>query len=137
MLNLPNKDKLIRNFSFCTSWEEKYLYIIELGSKLPQLPDSMRIIDNLITDCQSNVWIFMVIDDKGRVILYGDSDAAIVKGLIATVFISYKGLTPAQILSKDIKIFFKNLELAQHITKYRYQGLESIVSWIRKKAAEL
>lgn len=80
MVKLPNKDKLIRNFSLCTSLEDKYLYLIELGSKLPQLPDSMRIMDNLIADCQSNVWIFIFIDDKGRVILYGDSDAAIVKG---------------------------------------------------------
>lgn len=137
MVKLPNKDKLIKNFSCCTSLEEKYLYLIELGRKLPHLPDSMRIMDNLITDCQSKVWIFMVIDDKGRVILYGDSDAAIVKGLIATVFILYKGLTPSQILSNDINFFLKNLELSQHLTKYRYQGLEAIVSWIRTKAAEL
>jgi len=55
----------------------------------------------------------------------------------STVFILYKGLTPAKILSKDINFYLKNLELSQHITKYRYQGLEAIVSWIRKKVAEL
>nr|WP_067568269.1 cysteine desulfuration protein SufE [Candidatus Hoaglandella endobia] len=134
---LPDKDKLLRNFFRCSNWEEKYLYIIELGSYLPPLPLGMRTTDKLIVGCQSQVWIVMVIDTHGAVQLYGDSDAAIVKGLIAMVFIFYQGLTPAEIVTQKVRPFFKALALAQHLTPSRSQGLEAIVRAIRAQATKL
>lgn len=135
MANMPDKDKLLRNFSRCGNWEEKYLYIIELGGLLPPLPAGMRTPDNLIAGCQSQVWIVLSTQTDGSVQLYGDSDAAIVKGLIAMVFILYQGLTPAEIIAYDVRPFFDALALTKHLTPSRSQGLEAMVRGIRAQAA--
>lgn len=134
-ITLLDKDKLLHNFSRCKSWEEKYLYIIELGNYLPPLPDKVRIPEHLIPGCQSQVWIVMIADDNGDIKIYGDSNASIVKGLIATVFILYKGLTLAEVTELDVYPFFHRLALTQHLTSSRSQGLESIVRAIRLQAA--
>ena len=137
MAHLPDKDKLVRNFSRCLNWEEKYLYVIELGSQLPVLDDSERQAANLISGCQSQVWIVMSKDEQGQVEFHGDSDAAIVKGLLAVVFIVYHRLTPQQILDLDVRPFFSELALSQHLTPSRSQGLEAMIRAIRSKAAQL
>lgn len=137
MAHLPEKDKLVRNFSRCLNWEEKYLYVIELGSQLPPLDESERQAANLISGCQSQVWIVMSNNAQGQVEFHGDSDAAIVKGLLAVVFIVYHQLTPQQILDLDIRPFFSELALSQHLTPSRSQGLEAMIRAIRSKAAQL
>lgn len=116
MAHLPDKDKLVRNFSRCLNWEEKYLYVIQLGSQLPPLDESERQAANLISGCQSQVWIVMSNNAQGQVEFHGDSDAAIVKGLLAVVFIVYHQLTPQQILNLDVRPFFSELALSQHLT---------------------
>ncbi|CNH47485.1 cysteine desufuration protein SufE [Yersinia aldovae] len=137
MAGLPEKDKLIRNFSRCLNWEEKYLYVIELGGQLAPLPEQQRQADNLISGCQSQVWIAMTLSEEGQVVFAGDSDAAIVKGLVAVVFILYRDLTPQQIVSLDVRPFFADLALSQHLTPSRSQGLEAMIRAIRSKAAGL
>ncbi|MBC3378613.1 cysteine desulfuration protein SufE [Serratia fonticola] len=137
MAHLPDKDKLVRNFSRCLNWEEKYLYVIELGSQLPPLDESERQAANLISGCQSQVWIVMSNNAQGQVEFHGDSDAAIVKGLLAVVFIVYHELTPQQILDLDVRPFFSELALSQHLTPSRSQGLEAMIRAIRSKAAQL
>ncbi|WP_447870757.1 cysteine desulfuration protein SufE [Serratia fonticola] len=137
MAHLPDKDKLVRNFSRCLNWEEKYLYVIELGSQLPPLDESERQATNLISGCQSQVWIVMSNNAQGQVEFHGDSDAAIVKGLLAVVFIVYHQLTPQQILDLDVRPFFSELALSQHLTPSRSQGLEAMIRAIRGKAAQL
>ncbi|EGY28342.1 SufE protein probably involved in Fe-S center assembly [Candidatus Regiella insecticola 5.15] len=134
MSNLPNKEKLIRNFSRCHDWEEKYLYIIELGAQLPALTAQQRHPNNLITGCQSQVWIAMTLAEDGTVLFAGDSDAAIVKGLVMMVFSLYQHLSPQQIIKLDIKSFFADLELSQHLTPGRSQGLEAMLRTIRARA---
>lgn len=134
MAILPEKEKLVRNFSRCANWEEKYLYIIELGSLLPQLPGALRQPENTISGCQSQVWILMDTDEHGRVVLRGDSDATIVKGLIAIVFILYQQMTPAEIMAFDVRPWFGQLSLTQHLTPSRSQGLEAMIRAIRQKA---
>lgn len=137
MATLPEKEKLVRNFTRCANWEEKYLYVIELGAMLPELSESLHQPENTISGCQSQVWILMSTDDSGRVQLHGDSDAAIVKGLIAVVFILYQQMTPAEILALDVRPFFEQLALAQHLTPSRSQGLEAMIRAIRQKAQVL
>ncbi|CAI0877367.1 cysteine desulfuration protein SufE [Serratia proteamaculans] len=137
MANLPDKDKLVRNFSRCLNWEDKYLYVIELGAKLPALDDTERQAGNLISGCQSQVWIVMQLDEQGRVEFHGDSDAAIVKGLLAVVFILYHQMTPQQIVELDVRPFFAELALSQHLTPSRSQGLEAMIRAIRSQAAKL
>jgi cysteine desulfuration protein SufE len=136
MANLPDKDKLVRNFSRCLNWEDKYLYVIELGAKLPALDDTERQAGNLISGCQSQVWIVMQLDEQGRVEFHGDSDAAIVKGLLAVVFILYHQMTPQQIVDLDVRPFFAELALSQHLTPSRSQGLEAMIRAIRSQAAK-
>ncbi|ELI6451426.1 cysteine desulfuration protein SufE [Yersinia ruckeri] len=136
MATLPDKQKLIRNFSRCHNWEEKYLYVIELGAMLPPLNAEQRQQENLISGCQSQVWISMTLDDQGIVRFAGDSDATIVKGLVALVFILYQDLTPQQIIDLDVRPFFADLALSQHLTPSRTQGLEAMIRAIRNKAAQ-
>ncbi|KAB8307486.1 cysteine desulfuration protein SufE [Erwinia endophytica] len=137
MATLPDRDKLVRNFTRCANWEEKYLYVIELGALLPEFPESLHQPENTISGCQSQVWILMDVDDNGRVVLRGDSDAAIVKGLISIVFILYQQMTPAEILAFDVRPWFAQLALTQHLTPSRSQGLEAMIRAIRLKAQAL
>jgi cysteine desulfuration protein SufE len=137
MAALPDKEKLVRNFNRCANWEEKYLYIIELGQRLPVLGAEAHNADNLIQGCQSQVWIVMQRNDEGVIELTGDSDAAIVKGLIAIVFALYQQMTPQDIVAFDVRPWFEKLALTQHLTPSRSQGLEAMIRAIRTKAANL
>jgi cysteine desulfuration protein SufE len=137
MATLPDKEKLLKNFSRCSNWEEKYLYIIELGGRLPELPPAEHKAENTIQGCQSQVWIVMHQQPDGVITLAGDSDAAIVKGLIAIVFILYQQMTAQDIVAFDVRPWFEKLELAQHLTPSRSQGLEAMIRAIRTKATNL
>jgi len=137
MATLPDKEKLVRNFNRCANWEEKYLYVIELGAVLPELSDSFRQSEYIISGCQSQVWIVMDEASDGKIQLQGDSDAAIVKGLIAIVFILYQKMTAAEIVNFDVRPWFEQLALTQHLTPSRSQGLEAMIRAIRQKAQAL
>ena len=137
MATLPEKEKLVRNFNRCANWEEKYLYIIELGSKLPESSETLHQPENVISGCQSQVWIRMTPQEDGSISFEGDSDAAIVKGLIAIVFSLYQNLQPAEILVLDVRHWFGELALMQHLTPTRSQGLEAMIRSIRHTAQNL
>ncbi|MEP9148907.1 cysteine desulfuration protein SufE [Enterobacter hormaechei] len=137
MADLPDRDKLLRNFGRCANWEEKYLYIIELGQRLPPLSEEAHNRDNFIQGCQSQVWIQMQQTDDGVIDLQGDSDAAIVKGLIAVVFILYHQMSAQDIVAFDVRSWFEKMALTQHLTPSRSQGLEAMIRAIRAKAAIL
>jgi cysteine desulfuration protein SufE len=137
MATLPDKDKLLKNFSRCANWEEKYLYIIELGGRLPALAPEDHKPENTVQGCQSQVWMVMHQQPDGVITLQGDSDAAIVKGLIAIVFILYQQMTAQDIVAFDVRPWFEKLALAQHLTPSRSQGLEAMIRSIRTKAANL
>lgn len=137
MATLPEKEKLVRNFNRCANQEEKYLYIIELGGRLPAASETLHQQANLIPGCQSQVWIVMDTDDSGVVSLQGDSDAALVKGLLAIVFAIYQQMTPQQILDFDVRPWFADLSLTQQLTPSRSQGLEAMIRAIRQKALNL
>ncbi|MBM0746274.1 cysteine desulfuration protein SufE [Pantoea eucrina] len=137
MANLPEKEKLVRNFNRCANWEEKYLYIIELGAKLPESSESLHQPEYVISGCQSQVWIRMTPQADGSMAFEGDSDAAIVKGLIAVVFSLYRGLKPQEILELDVRHWFAELALTQHLTPTRSQGLEAMIRAIRHNAQQL
>jgi cysteine desulfuration protein SufE len=134
MAALPDKVKLLRNFSRCANWEDKYLYIIELGQRLAPLSDDAHNPENIIQGCQSQVWIVMQRNADGRIELQGDSDAAIVKGLIAVVFILYHQMTAQDILAFDVRPWFEKMALTQHLTPSRSQGLEAMIRAIRAQA---
>ena len=137
MAELPDKEKLLRNFGRCANWEEKYLYIIELGQRLPPLSEEAHTPENSIQGCQSQVWIVMAQSDDGTITLQGDSDAAIVKGLIAVVFILYHQMSAQDIVAFDVRQRNEKMALTQHLTTSRSQGLEAMIRAIRAKAAIL
>ncbi|QXY85378.1 cysteine desulfuration protein SufE [Salmonella bongori] len=137
MVVLPDREKLLRNFTRCANWEEKYLYIIELGQRLVELHPQDRNSQTMIQGCQSQVWIVMRRNADGIIELQGDSDAAIVKGLMAVVFILYHQMTAQDIVNFDVRPWFEKMALAQHLTPSRSQGLEAMIRAIRAKAATL
>lgn len=134
---LPDENKLLRNFARCQDWEERYLYMIELGGRLPELNEAQKSDNNLIAGCQSQVWIDMHLQPDGTITFAGDSDAAIVKGLVAIVIILFQGKTAQQILALDVKTFFAQLALEQHLTPSRTQGLNAMIRTILARANEL
>ena len=135
MADLPDRDKLLRNFGRCANWEEKYLYIIELGQRLPPLSEEAHNPDNIIQGCQSRL-IQMQQTDDGVIDLQGDSDAAIVKGLIAVVFILYHQMSAQDIVAFDVRPWFENgLNPTPHPVPI--PGLEAMIRAIRAKAAIL
>ncbi|HDR2890287.1 TPA: cysteine desulfuration protein SufE [Enterobacter asburiae] len=135
MADLPDREKLLRNFGRCANWEEKYLYIIELGQRLPLLGEEEHNPQNSIQGCQSQVWIVMRQNADGVIELQGDSDAAIVKGLIAVVFILYHQMSAQDIVAFDVRPWFEKMALTQHLTPSRSQGLEAMIRAIRSKAS--
>lgn len=134
MAALPDKEKLLRNFNRCASREEKYLYIIELGQRLPPLSDDEHIAAHLVEGCQSRVWVAMQRHADGVIALRGDSDAAIVKGLIAIVFILYDNMTAEEIIAFDVRPWFEKMALTHYLTPSRSQGLEAMIRAIRARA---
>ncbi|MGP1956728.1 MAG: cysteine desulfuration protein SufE [Arsenophonus sp. NC-PE1-MAG3] len=133
MAVLPDENKLLRNFSRCKNWEERYLYLIELGEKLLPLSDKQKQVKNQVSGCQSQVWIIMEWNSSGKIQFSGDSDAAIVKGLIALVIINFQNKTGQQILTTDSKAFFQKLSLEQHLTPSRSQGLHEMIKTIHER----
>ncbi|MXP56210.1 cysteine desulfuration protein SufE [Pantoea sp. Mhis] len=136
MAYLPDREKLLRNFNCCANWEEKYLYIIELGKKLSESNSSelLRQPQNMIFGCQSLVWIRMTLQNDQSIIFEGDSDAVIVKGLLAIVFIFYQGLQVHEVLNLDIYYWLNKLKLIQYLTPSRSQGMESMINKIQGNA---
>jgi len=129
-------DEIRESFAFFDDWEDKYRFIIDLGKSLPVLPESARREDNLVRGCQSQVWVDAAFDpDSGAATLAIDSDAHIVRGLIAIVLAVYQGRTPAEILAFDIEGLFDELALLKHLSPTRGNGLRALIARIRELAA--
>ena len=125
------------DFSLLDDWEDRYRYVIELGRALPDFPEEQRTDTNKVRGCASQVWISTRIEDMdGKKLLHfeGDSDAHIVRGLIAILLALYQDATPQQILESDAHGVFSELGLAEHLTQQRSNGLASMVARIRADA---
>lgn len=126
-------DALIDEFDFLGDWEERYRYLIELGQGLAPLPEAERTDATKVKGCVSQVWMVLD-DDAGRLALRGDSDAHIVKGLVALMARLYSGRTPAEALSIDPKDVLSRIGLAEHLSPQRSNGLASMIGRIRAEA---
>ncbi len=125
------------NFSFFDSWEDKYRFVIDLGRDLVPLGESNKVDANLIRGCQSQVWIVSTYDKTtDRLTLAIDSDAHIVRGLIAIVLTAYNEQSPTEILDFDIEGLFEDLQLLQHLSPTRGNGLKAMVARIRDVASK-
>ena len=130
-------NEIIENFGFLEDWEDRYRYLIELGKDLPDLPESERTEDNRVKGCASQVWVVTAIDRSGLepvLSFKGQSDAHIVKGLVALTLALYSDKSAREILSIDALDLFRRLGLAEHLTPQRSNGVRSMVERIRRDA---
>ena len=127
-------DELKETFGFFDDWEDKYRFVIDLGKELPDLPDADKREENLVRGCQSQVWLTHSRGEDGRLHLRIDSDAFIVRGLISIVLTALDAKTPDEILSYDVENLFDELELLQHLSATRGNGLRAMVARIRQIA---
>lgn len=126
-------DELVESFAALGDWEERYRYLIEIGRKLPPLPEAERTEANKVRGCLSQVWLASTLHPgpPPRLELRGDSDAHIVKGLIALLFKLYAGRSPREMLALDARAVFERLGLENHITMNRRNGFYAMVERIR------
>jgi cysteine desulfuration protein SufE len=131
-------DEIIENFSLLEEWDDRYRYLIELGRTLEPLPDSARNDANKVQGCASQVWVATSVkpNGAGNPVLHfvGDSDAHIVRGLIAVLFALYSGKPAREILSTDAIALFEKLGLREHLTPQRSNGFRSMVNRIQRDA---
>lgn len=128
------------DFAFLDDWEDRYRYVIELGRQLPALPDDLRTEANKVRGCTSQVWLATQITRTagGPPVLNfkGDSDAMIVRGLVAILFAIYNGKAAEDITSIEAEKIFAELGLQDHLTPQRSNGLASMVARIRHDARQ-
>ena len=125
--------ELLDTFEFFDDWEDKYRFIIDLGKELPGLPDADKTDAHLIRGCQSQVWLtYESTDEQLRFNM--DSDAHIVRGLIAVVLIAIQNRSAADIQQLDIEDIFGQLDLLAHLSVTRGNGLRAMVSQVKEVA---
>jgi len=127
-------DRLVEEFDFLEDWEDRYRYILDLGKELAPLTEAERSDANKVRGCASQVWLVRDPAQGGRLVFRGDSDAHLVRGLVAILLQLYSGRTPAEILAFDAKAAFDRLGLEGALTSQRANGLFSMVERIRRDA---
>lgn len=130
-------EALKEDFAVIDEWEDRYRYVIELGRALPPLPEAERIPANKVQGCASQVWIAAHQEKNGsepRLSFTGDSDALIVKGLIAIIFRLFSGKAASEILATDAGAILDELGLREHLTPQRSNGVASMVTRIKSDA---
>jgi cysteine desulfuration protein SufE len=129
-------DDIIADFELLDDWEDRYRYIIDLGRQLVPLPESARVEGNKVQGCVSQVWLQTTRGEGADpVISYkGDSDAHIVKGLVAIILALYSGQKSSTITATDANALLKKLGLDQHLSPQRSNGLRAMVARIKADA---
>jgi cysteine desulfuration protein SufE len=131
-------DEIIGNFSILDDWDDRYRYLIELGRELPPLPEVARSDANKVQGCASQVWLDTTVRPNGAggpvLSFAGDSDAHIVRGLIAILFAIYSDKSAREILGVDAVKLFEGMGLREHLTPQRSNGFRSMVERIRSDA---
>lgn len=126
---------IIDDLAFLDDWDERYRYLIELGRKLEPLPREAYSDENKVQGCASQVWLLMQRDANGALSIRGDSDALIVKGLVALVLAMFDHRPLSEIVGFDAPGFFAEIGLKDHLTAQRSNGLASMVARIKSEAA--
>lgn len=133
-------DDIIGNFSVLDDWDDRYRYLIELGRELPPLAEALHSDANKVQGCASQVWLDTTVRPNGAggpmLNFAGDSDAHIVRGLIAILFAMYSGRSATDILAIDAIKVFEGIGLREHLTPQRSNGFRSMVDRIRSDARE-
>lgn len=126
------QQEVIDEFAAISDWRNRYRHIIQLGREMPSLPEEKRDDRFRVKGCQSQVWLIPRLED-GNVVFEADSDASIVKGLIAIVLRVYSGHPPDDILASDVR-FVDQIGLSEHLSQTRANGLSAMLKQIRMYA---
>ncbi len=129
MTALEAQNLIVQEFSGYDDWEDKYRHIIKLGKDIPPMPDELHTEDNKVRGCQSQVWLHAEFND-GKVVFQGDSDAAIVKGLVALALRVYSHQTPQDIIATQPD-FIQKIGLDTHLSPNRTNGFASMIKKIK------
>lgn len=132
-------EEIIFNFDLMESWEDRYRYVIELGRMLPPLDDALKTEATKVRGCASRVWLVSHVTAGGeagpvRITFQGDSDAHIVRGLIAILLTAIADKTAAEIAAMDIRAAFADLGLNDNLTPQRSNGLAAMIERVRAEA---
>ncbi|MEM1381303.1 MAG: SufE family protein [Pseudomonadota bacterium] len=131
--DIPPFDDIAEDFAFIEDWDEKYRYLIDLGRKLPALAANEQSEDTRVRGCASQVWL--VFENDGETVRFrGDSDAAIVKGLVALMVSLFSGRTKSDIKNLDAEAKLAEIDLKEHITPQRSNGVVSMIKRIKAEA---
>jgi cysteine desulfuration protein SufE len=131
----PAFEDLTETFEFLDDWEDRYRHVIELGKAFAPMDEALKVPATKVQGCASQVWIQPIISD-GHFDFQGDSDAMIVKGLIAVLHALYAGLPVAEVVGVDAPAELGRLGLTDHLSSQRSNGLRAMVERIRQVAAE-
>jgi cysteine desulfuration protein SufE len=134
---IPPIDEIIANFELIDDWEERYRYVIELGKALPPLSEGGHSDANKVQGCASQVWLetdWTEGEGAPRLAMRGDSDAHIVRGLIALLISLYADRTAPEVARTDAQDLFRTLGLSEHLTPQRSNGVRAMVERIRRDA---
>lgn len=123
------QERIIREFSILPDWQERYKYIIKLGTKLPEMDEADHTEENLVRGCQSQVWLTTE-QDGDRIVFHADSDANITKGLVALLVRVYSGETPETILATSPD-FIRKIGMQEHLSPTRANGLAAMVKQMK------
>jgi len=123
-------DEIANEFAKLSSWEDRYKKIISLGKSLPDLPENLRTEDAKVKGCQSQVWLHAKLNDRGEIVFQGDSDALLVKGLVALLLNVYSGSTPEEIMTTPPD-FLKTIGFEGNLSPSRANGLFAMLKQIR------
>lgn len=134
MTERPDFEEIAEDMAFLDDWEDRYRYVIDLGRRMPPLDAALRTPAAKVDGCASQVWIVPRFSD-GRIDFQGDSDAMIVRGLIAVLRGLYGNRRPAEILAIDAPAAFARLGLDQALSSQRSNGLRAMVARLREIAA--
>jgi len=126
--------ELKETFEFFDDWEDKYKFVIDLGRELPDMDVADKIEANLIRGCQSQVWLTYRQAPDGTLEFVIDSDAFIVRGLVSIVLLAFNAKRPEEILAFDIETVFEELELIQHLSLTRGNGLRAMIQRVKEIA---
>ena len=127
-------DELIENFELLGDWESRFAYLIDLGKALPPMDEADKCEDNRVHGCQAQVWMKFDPEAEGKITISADSDAFIVKGLIAVLLLIYSGKSAREILNTDGSAVLSKMQLAEHLSPTRKNGLFHMVQRIHELA---
>jgi cysteine desulfuration protein SufE len=136
----PTIDEIVANFELLDEWEERYRYLIELGRMMPPLPEEAHVDANKVQGCASQVWLETWVEraqGQPKLRLRGDSDAHIVRGLIALMIALFSGKSLPEVASTDVQGLFRDLGLTEHLTPQRSNGVRAMVERIKRDARTL